>query len=145
MSRSADAPAAAVAVVARLLAAPRCLPPAARAVSRQPPPLLWLDALFARTASPLPVGSPQRASACSPCGCHCRLYFKVTGTAIPLESVDIVYSIFDADQDGALAMDEVLGMMNEEGRIDNRALQALADADPDAADHDSQESSADRL
>ncbi|KAA0168859.1 hypothetical protein FNF31_00020 [Cafeteria roenbergensis] len=74
-----------------------------------------------------------------------QLYFKVTGTAIPLESVDIVYSIFDADQDGALAMDEVLGMMNEEGRIDNRALQALADADPDAADHDSQESSADRL
>lgn len=77
--------------------------------------------------------------------CPRRLYFKVTGTAIPLESVDIVYSIFDADQDGALAMDEVLGMMNEEGRIDNRALQALADEQPDEAGHDPQESSADRL
>lgn len=54
-----------------------------------------------------------------------RLYEQVTGTKIPMESVDIVYAIFDADQDGALAMDEVLGMMNESGRIDDRALEAL--------------------
>jgi Ca2+-binding EF-hand superfamily protein len=72
-------------------------------------------------------------------GVLCRLYQQVTGSEIPMESVDIVYAIFDADQDGALAMDEVLGMMNESGRIDDRALEALAQishAENAGADHE---------
>jgi len=50
--------------------------------------------------------------------------------------VEIVYGIFDADQDGALGMDEVLGMMTASGHIDARALRALADLPPDSEDYD---------
>lgn len=83
----------------------------------------------------MPPAAPARAS---PSRRHRRrrVYHEVTGTRLPEESVEIVYGIFDADQDGALGMDEVLGMMTASGHIDARALRALADLPPDSEDYD---------
>jgi hypothetical protein len=89
----------------------------------------------ARTATPLVVtatGSDRAKHLRLTREQFAALYYKATGVAIPMESVDIMFGIFDADADGALAMDEVLGVINKDGMIDPRALAALADSsEPD--------------